>query len=105
MDHIPQDRQIPGEPDSGCLAGESGIGPLLCMACANGIPSDPGLRGHPVSFPVPDPPLISGDAAARALQERFLANADRGDAAANDELIAEMLRRIRALRACHEGGR
>ncbi|MGH3871075.1 MAG: hypothetical protein ACRDSR_06085 [Pseudonocardiaceae bacterium] len=41
---------------------------------------------------------------ARALHEYFLANADRGDHAANDELVAEMLRRIRALRASHEDG-
>ncbi len=53
---------------------------------------------------MPGPPLVSADAAARALQELFLANADRGDHAANDELVAELLRRIRALRATHEGG-
>ena len=53
---------------------------------------------------VPGPPLISADAASRALQEYFLANADRGDNAANDELIAEILRRMRALRASREGG-
>jgi hypothetical protein len=57
-----------------------------------------------VSSPVPDPPLISAEAAARALQEYFLANADRGDDAANDELVAEMLRRIRARQASPEGG-
>jgi hypothetical protein len=56
-----------------------------------------------MSSPVPDPPLISADAAARALQEYFFANADRGDDA-TDEFIAEMLRRIRARRASHEGG-
>lgn len=54
--------------------------------------------------PVPDPSLISADAAARALQEHFLANADRGDNAANDELVAEMLRRSRALRGSRESG-
>jgi hypothetical protein len=53
---------------------------------------------------VPNPPLISVDAAAKALLEYFLANADRGDNAANDELTAELLRRIRALRAAHENG-
>jgi hypothetical protein len=56
-----------------------------------------------MSFPVPDLPLLSADAAARALQEHFLDNADRGDDAANDEFVAEILRRIRALRATHEG--
>ncbi len=55
-----------------------------------------------MSSPIPDPPLISADAAASALQEYFLANADRGDNAANDELVAEMMRRIRARRACRE---
>jgi hypothetical protein len=60
-------------------------------------------EGYPVSSPVPGPPVISVDAAARALQEYFLANADRGDDAANDELVAEMLRRMRALRASREG--
>lgn len=57
-----------------------------------------------MSSPVPDPPLISADAAARALQEYFLVNADRGDNAANDELVAEMLRRIRAVQGSPEGG-
>ena len=62
-------------------------------------------QGCPVSSPVvPGPPLISADAAARALQEYFLANADRGDNAANDEFVAELLRRMRALRASREGG-
>ncbi|MGH3776321.1 MAG: hypothetical protein ACRDRR_11410 [Pseudonocardiaceae bacterium] len=50
------------------------------------------------------PPLISADVAARALQECFLANADRGDNAANDELVAELVRRIRTLRSAREDG-
>jgi hypothetical protein len=33
-----------------------------------------------------------------------LANAYRGDDATHDELVAGMLRRIRARRASHEGG-
>ena len=57
-----------------------------------------------MSSPPPDPPLISAEAAARALQEHFLANADRGDNAANDQLVAELVRRIRVQRASHEGG-
>jgi hypothetical protein len=48
-----------------------------------------------VSSPVPGPPMIRPEAAARALCELFLANADRGDNAANDHLIAEMVGRIR----------
>ncbi len=39
--------------------------------------------------------MISAEAAARALCELFLANADRGDNAANDHLIAEIVGRIR----------
>jgi hypothetical protein len=57
-----------------------------------------------VNSPVPDPPLTSADAAAWALQEYFLANADRGDNAANDELVAEILRRTRARQASREDG-
>ena len=63
------------------------------------------MRPWPQRYPVssvPDPPLPSADAAGRALQEYFLANADRGDAAVNYELVAEILRRIRALRATPE---
>ncbi|MGH3888886.1 MAG: hypothetical protein ACRDSZ_20410 [Pseudonocardiaceae bacterium] len=44
--------------------------------------------------------MISAEAAARSLQECFLDNADRGDDAANDELV----RRIRARRAAQEDG-
>ncbi len=57
-----------------------------------------------MSSPVPDPPLISIDAAAQALQEYFLANADRDDHAANDDLVAELVRRIRARQTSREGG-
>ncbi|MGH4007429.1 MAG: hypothetical protein ACRDTH_04550 [Pseudonocardiaceae bacterium] len=64
-------------------------------------PQDRPITGEP---PVPGPPLISADAAAQALQEYFLANADRGDDAANDELITKMLRRMRASRVSREGG-
>ncbi len=52
-----------------------------------------------MSSPVPGPPVInSPDAAARALRDLFLTNADRGDNAANDELVAGLVRRIRAQR-------
>ena len=66
--------------------------------------TNPGPEGHTVSSPVPGPLLISADAAAQALEECFLANADQGDHAANDDLVAELLRRMRALRASREGG-
>jgi hypothetical protein len=39
--------------------------------------------------------IDSPEAAARALGDYFLANADRGDNAVNDDLVAEMVRRIR----------
>lgn len=57
-----------------------------------------------MSSPVPGSPLISADVAAKALQEHFLANADRGDNAANDEFVAEIVGRIRALQASRQGG-
>ncbi|MGH8571593.1 MAG: hypothetical protein ACREX8_03325 [Gammaproteobacteria bacterium] len=37
--------------------------------------------------------------AGQALCEYFLANAERGDNAANDQLVAELARRIRAQRS------
>lgn len=49
-------------------------------------------------------PLISTDAAAKALRDLFLANADRGNDAANDELVDALVRRIRALRPPNDGG-
>jgi hypothetical protein len=53
-----------------------------------------------------DPPLIdSSAAAAQALCAYFLANADRGDNAANDELVAELVRRIRIQQASGKSGR
>lgn len=58
-----------------------------------------------MSSPVPGPPTISAEAAARALCELFLTNADRGDNAANDHLIAEMVRRIRTQQKTHDGDR
>lgn len=54
--------------------------------------------------PVPGSRLISADAAAKALQDYFLANADSGDNIANDELVDALVRRIRAQRASSDGG-
>jgi hypothetical protein len=39
--------------------------------------------------------LISANTAAKALHDYFLANADRGDNAANDGLVHALVRRIR----------
>ena len=41
--------------------------------------------------------------AVEALCDYFLANADRGDNVANDELVAELVRRIRARQASGDG--
>ncbi len=60
-----------------------------------GLSTRPRSQGRLVSSPAPGPSMISAEAAARALCELFLANADRGDNAANDHLIAEMVGRIR----------
>jgi hypothetical protein len=56
--------------------------------------------------------IDSPEAAGRALGELFLAlgelflgNADRGDDAANDDLVAELVRRIRAQQDFRDGGR
>ena len=49
--------------------------------------------------------MISAEAAARALCELFLANADQGDNAANDHLIAEMVGCIRAQQQSRDGDR
>lgn len=58
-----------------------------------------------MSSPVPGPPVISAEVAAKALCELFLTNADRGDHAANDHLVAEMVGRIRARQDSHDGDR
>ncbi len=58
-----------------------------------------------MSSPVPGPSMISAEAAARALGELFLANADRGDNAANDHLIAEIVGRIRVQQESRDGDR
>jgi hypothetical protein len=65
---------------------------------------NPGVhRGtpRPADLPVIDSP----EAAGRALGELFLGNADRGDDAANDDLVAELVRRIRAQQDSRGGGR
>ncbi len=63
-------------------------------------------RPRPVSAPPGGPPVIDNPAAAAlALRDYFLANADRGDHAANDELVAELVRRIRVHQASYDGRR
>ena len=59
-----------------------------------------------MSCPVSGLPLIdSPDAAARVLCDYFLANADRGNNAGNDELVTELIHRIRTQQASSDGGR
>ena len=97
-----------GQPDSSPQAGGSTVGQLRWVRCldderrhlvhsAGGGPESDGVgpEGQSVSFPVPGPPVISADVAARVLCDYFLANAERGDNAANDEFIAELALRMR----------
>jgi hypothetical protein len=86
--------QFSNSPDSGRPPAETAPG---------GRP-DTTTQSGPVGLRVPDPQFPTTIPAARTLQDSFLANADRGDDDANDELVAEVLRRIRAQRASHEGG-
>jgi hypothetical protein len=54
---------------------------------------------------MPDDPALTSANAARALRDMFLANADHGANTANDELVAELVRRIRALQGSSDCGR
>ncbi len=100
-----------GQPEPSPQAGESPVGQLRWVSCLDderrhlvhsaGVAggghesTGPWPQGRPVSFPVPGPPVISADAAARVLCDYFLANAERGDNAANDEFVAELALRMR----------
>jgi hypothetical protein len=80
----------------------------LSPQCGNSPDSDrPPAETAPGGRPDTTAPVRSAaaDAAAAALQELFLANADRGDNAANDELVAELVCRIRAQQGSSDGGR
>lgn len=59
----------------------------------------------PGGQPDPTPVIPNPAAAAQALCDHFLANADRGDHAANDELVAELVRRIRSRQTAPEASR
>lgn len=105
MDHTSQNQQHPGGrrlAESPILRPVTNGSPgVPCRTCVDAISSDPAGPGNHHSMPAP--PVISADTAARALRDHFLANADRGDNAANDELVAELAHRIRARRAYHKG--
>jgi hypothetical protein len=57
----------------------------------------------PGGQPDPTPVIPNPAAAAQALCDHFLVNADRGDHAANDELVAELVRRIRSRQTARDG--
>ncbi|MGB7797650.1 MAG: hypothetical protein WBL53_15550 [Pseudonocardiaceae bacterium] len=59
----------------------------------------------PGGQPDPTPVIPNPAAAAQALCDHFLVNADRGDHAANDELVTELVRRIRSRQAARGGAR
>jgi hypothetical protein len=85
-----------------------GMPTRMCAASDPASVTRSGSRsvGHLMSCPASGPPLInSPDAAARVLCDYFLANADRGNNAANDELVAELIHRIRTQQASSDGGR
>jgi len=74
------------------------------MLGAGQVVINPGVhRGTPC--PTCLPVIDSPEAAGRALGELFLANANRGNDAANDDLVAEVVRRIRAQQDSRDGGR
>jgi hypothetical protein len=74
--------------DSTGLAGDAAGGELRC-----GTPCPAGLT-------VLDSPAAAG----QTLVQLFLANADRGDNAANDHLVAALVRRIRTQQHSRDGG-
>ena len=107
-------RPIPdGQPDPSPQAGESSVGQrrwghyhylddkrrhlMRSAGVAGGGHENNGSwpEGQSVSFPMPGPPVISADAAARMLCDYFLTNAEREDNAANDEFVAELTLRMR----------
>lgn len=100
-----------GQPDPSPQAGESTVGQLPWVDCVDDerrhLVHSAGVAGgghestgpwpaaQSASSPVPGPPVISADAAAQVLCDYFLANAERGNNAANDEFVAELALRMR----------
>jgi hypothetical protein len=95
---IPEDRELLAELTRLNLVQSAGI------AGGDHENNRPCPGGRPVNSPVPDPLVISADTADRVLCDYFLANAERGDNAANDEFVAELALRIRAGQARSVGG-
>ena len=108
-----------GQPDPSPQAEESTVGQLRWVSCLDdecrhrvhsaGVAggghesNGPWPQGQAVSSAVPDPPVISADDAAQVLCDYFLANAERGDNAANDEFVAELALRMRTRQARSDG--
>lgn len=68
-------------------------------------PHDRRIVGEPSRPACGDRVIASREDAGNALRDLFLANADRGDNAGNDQLVDALVRRMRALRASGDGGR
>ncbi len=67
---------------------------LLMPADLVGVPN-PDELDPLVSVPIPELPVMSAQDAGKVLCELFLTNAERGNNAVNDELVAELVHRIR----------
>lgn len=76
--------------DDGAASGRLLMPADLVGVCGSGAP-DP-----LVNLPIPESPVMSAQDAARALCELFLTNAERGNRAGHDELVAELAHRVRA---------
>lgn len=63
------------------------------------------IAGEPGLSASNDRVITNREDAGNVLCELFLANAARGDNAANDELVDAMVRRLRALRVSTDGDR
>lgn len=68
-------------------------------------PDDRRIAGEPSRLASCDRVIASREDAGNALRDLFLANADRDDNAANDQLVDALGRWMRALRASGDGGR
>jgi hypothetical protein len=73
-----------------------------CMTLRSVFPSRRERRA--VNIPASGSVLVSANVAANALHDYFLANADRGANAANDELVEALVHRIRAERIASADG-
>ncbi|MGH3776701.1 MAG: hypothetical protein ACRDRR_13395 [Pseudonocardiaceae bacterium] len=68
-------------------------------------PHDRRIFGEPNPSACGDRVIPTRADAGIAWRDLFLANADRGDNAANDQLVDALARRMHALRASGDGGR